>query len=278
MLLTEENVRNVLGPSAQHKTLFVYFFANVPECAQANQAVRAAVSDDNAYITLAEADIQSQIGQALAMQMGLRAFPAIIVLKNGQPVDALQGDDVVTKLGELLQKFMPKESELLLKKALEAEKSGDLGQALRQITAAYQQDEKDSAIKLTYIRLCIAAKQLEQAEKLLGSCGRAEQDTQEYKDLLSALTLARQAQDSPEIKELQRKHEAEPHNDEITSQLAAALSAAGKRQEALELLLDILRADSGNAKIRQTFIDVLNTMAGDPLQSQYRKKLYTLLY
>ena len=60
--------------------------------------------------------------------------------------------------------------------------------------------------------------------------------------------------------------------------LAAALSAAGKKQQALELLYAVLKQDLTAAEVKKTFLDILSTMAGDPLQKQYRNKLYTLLY
>jgi len=43
-------------------------------------------------------------------------------------------------------------------------------------------------------------------------------------------------------------------------------------------LFSILKSDLSNSDLKKTFIDILNTMAGDPLQGEYRRKLYTLMY
>ena len=101
---------------------------------------------------------------------------------------------------------------------------------------------------------------------------------QEYKDLVSALTLAEQAADSPELKELEKSFNEDPNNNEIITRYAAALADAGKKEKALEILFAALKKDLSNADVKKTFLDLLNTMSGDPLQNTYRRKLYTLMY
>ena len=103
-------------------------------------------------------------------------------------------------------------------------------------------------------------------------------DSKDYQDLLSALNLALKAQESPELALLQEKYKENPQDMEILKQLAAALSEAGKRQQALDLLFEAFKKDTGNAQVKQLIIDILNTMQGDPLQSKYRRNLYTLMY
>lgn len=278
MRLTEQNVKEVIVDASMKKAVFVYFFMNAPECEVATKAVTAAITDNNEYVSLVEADVQEQVSQAVAMQLGLQTVPALIVMQNGRPVDALQGDDVVTKLPETIKKFMPSEAELLIREANDLEQKGDLQQAVTKAKQAYNLDEKNVEIKLIYARLCIKNKELELAHILLDNAGREEQSMQDYKDLVSALTLAEQAAESPEIKELEAKFNAAPDNSEIASNYAAALAEAGKKAKALEILFNILKKDLSDANAKKTFLDLLNTMSGDPLQKEYRRKLYTLMY
>lgn len=278
MRLTEQNVKEVIVDASMKKAVFVYFFMNAPECEVATKAVTAAITDNNEYISLVEADVQEQVSQAVAMQLGLQTVPALIVMQNGRPVDALQGDDIVTKLPETIKKFMPSEAQLLIREANDLEQKGDLQQAVTKAKQAYNLDEKNVEIKLIYARLCIKNKELELAHILLDNAGREEQSMQDYKDLVSALTLAEQAAESPEIKELEAKFNADPDNSEIASNYAAALAEAGKKAKALEILFNILKKDLSDANAKKTFLDLLNTMSGDPLQKEYRRKLYTLMY
>lgn len=278
MRLTEQNVKEVIVDASMKKAVFVYFFMNAPECEATTKAVTAAITDNNEYISLVEADVQEQVSQAVAMQLGLQTVPALIVMQNGRPVDALQGDDIVTKLPETIKKFMPSEAQLLIREANDLEQKGDLQQAVTKAKHAYNLDEKNVEIKLIYARLCIKNKELELAHILLDNAGREEQSMQDYKDLVSALTLAEQAAESPEIKELEAKFNADPDNSEIASNYAAALAEAGKKAKALEILFNILKKDLSDANAKKTFLDLLNTMSGDPLQKEYRRKLYTLMY
>lgn len=278
MHLTEQNVKEVIVDASMKKAVFVYFFMNAPECEAATKAVTVAITDNNEYISLVEADVQEQVSQAVAMQLGLQTVPALIVMQNGRPVDALQGDDIVTKLPETIKKFMPSEAQLLIREANDLEQKGDLQQAVTKAKQAYNLDEKNVEIKLIYARLCIKNKELELAHILLDNAGREEQSMQDYKDLVSALTLAEQAAESPEIKELEAKFNADPDNSEIASNYAAALAEAGKKAKALEILFNILKKDLSDANAKKTFLDLLNTMSGDPLQKEYRRKLYTLMY
>ena len=94
----------------------------------------------------------------------------------------------------------------------------------------------------------------------------------------TAKMQANQARIQPQLQKLQEKYKEHPDDMEILKQLAAALSEAGKRQQALDLLFEAFKKDTGNAQVKQLIIDILNTMQGDPLQSKYRRNLYTLMY
>ena len=278
MQLTAQNVKEVLIDASMTKPVFAYFYVDADECAAATTAVQSAIGDNNAYVNLVMANVQEEVGQAIAMQIGLRSVPALIVFKEGRPVDALQGADVTEKLNELLNKYMPSEEELNLRAALEAEASGDLGTALQKVSKVYSDNPKNSQAKFIYIRLCLKQKNLDKAKELIDSATREEKESKDYQDLLSALNLALKAQESPELALLQEKYKEHPEDLEILKQLAAALSEAGKRQQALDLLFEAFKKDTGNAQVKQLIIDILNTMQGDPLQSKYRRNLYTLMY
>lgn len=277
MKLTETNVKQVLIDASMQKAVFLYFYAEGPECAASTQALTSAISDDNAYVSLVLADIKEPVSQAVAMQLGLRGVPALIVFKDGKPVEAMQGDEITADLQATLNKYMPDESELMLRDALTAEAAGNMQEALTKAKAAYEAKENNLQAKYILARLYLKNKNLARAKELLANPGREESASAEYKELLSALTLAEQAQDSPALHKLEQEYEA-THDDAVAIRLSSAYVEAGKKDKALELLFNILKADSSKAEIKKTFLDVLSTMAGDPLQGQYRRKLYTLMY
>ena len=264
MQVTQENFEQVLTSSMQ-KPLFCFFYVEQPECQTAKNALTTAISDDNEFVTLALCDLKDQVVQYLAAQLG-------------QPAAILEGgNEIVSKLQELLNQFMPSQGEMIMREALQAEAAGDLSTACAKAAQAYSSDEKNLQFKFIYARMLIAQKNTAKAHELLDNPGREEQASSEYQQLISALTLAEQAQNSPALMELQAKYEQDP-SDENAVAYAAALAEAGKKEEALALLFAKLKQDLNKEEVKKTFLDILSTMNGDKLQSQYRRKLYTLLH
>jgi len=278
MQLTEQNVQEVIVEASKHKAVFIFFYINAKECEKAASALKTAISEDNSYISLVEADVTQRVGQAIAGQLGLQSVPTLVIMQNSRPVDALQGDEIVEKLPETIKKYMPSAAQLLIEEAQRLEAEDKTAEALVKAQEAYTQDEKNTNTKLVYARLLIKQKSLQKAHTILDNLHREEQDLQEFKDLLSALTLAEQAQDSPALKELENKYKNSPENTDIVIQYAVALSEVGKKEQALALLYSVLAKDLGNENVKKTFLDILNTLGGDPLQNRYRRKLYTLMY
>jgi putative thioredoxin len=57
------------------------------------------------------------------------------------------------------------------------------------------------------------------------------------------------------------------------------LQQANKAQDALELLYTVLKKELGFGDARKLMMDMMNALAdGDPLKSEYRRKVYSLLY
>ena len=67
------------------------------------------------------------------------------------------------------------------------------------------------------------------AHELLDDAGREEKSSPEYQQLIAALTLAEQAQNSPALMELKDKFEKDPP-DENAVAYAVALAEAGRRK------------------------------------------------
>ena len=61
--------------------------------------------------------------------------------------------------------------------------------------------------------------------------------------------------------------------------LFRSLQQANKAQDALELLYSVLKKELGFGDARKLMMDMMNALAdGDPLKSEYRRKVYSLLY
>ena len=276
MYLTQENFEQTLKSSMQ-KPLFCLFFDQDPSCDSAKTALTSAISDTNEYVSLVMCDLQDRMVQVFASQIQLRTVPTLVVIDQGMPAALLEGQDIITNLQETLNQFIPSAGDLLMREALQAEASGDLSVAVAKASEAFNLDNSNLRYRFIYARMLIGVKNTKAAHELLDNLGREEKQSPEYQQLISALTLAEQAQNSPELLELQAKFEQDD-SDENAVAYAIALADAGKKEEALNILFAKLKISLAKEEVKKTFMDILSTMDGDPNQSAFRRKLYTIMY
>lgn len=276
MYLTQENFEQTLKSSMQ-KPLFCLFFDQDPSCDSAKTALTSAISDTNEYVSLVMCDLQDRMVQVFASQIQLRTVPTLVVIDQGMPAALLEGQDIITNLQETLNQFIPSAGDLLMREALQAESSGDLSVAVAKASEAFNLDNSNLSYRFIYARMLIGVKNTKAAHELLDNLGREEKQSPEYQQLISALTLAEQAQNSPELLELQAKFEQDD-SDENAVAYAIALADAGKKEEALNILFAKLKISLAKEEVKKTFMDILSTMDGDPNQSAFRRKLYTIMY
>lgn len=276
MQLNQANFEEILK-SSMNKPLFCLFYNDDEKCQGAKNALTTAISDTNEYVTLALCHLDDAVVQQFAYQLGLTVMPTLVVIDGGQPVAFMEGNDITARLPELLEQFLPSEAENLMREALQAEASGAIAEACTKAASAYALDSTNLKFKHIYVRLLLAMKNTAKARTLLDEAGREEKNSPEYQQLLSALELAEQAQNSPALKELENKYNNDK-SDENAVAYAVALADAGKNEEALQILLAKLKEDLNKEEVKKTFLDILSTMDGDKLQSVYRRKLYTLMY
>lgn len=276
--ITPENFRTELLEASRHKSVAVFFYADqIPECQPMGRQLEQLIGIANPLVTLARVDVADPQLQSLAVQLGLQALPAVVIFKNGQPADALMGPQDPMTIEEMLAKYLPKEDDTLFAEGQQLLASGDAGAAYAVLKKAQEIAPQRYEITTALADACVKSARLDEAETLLNSIPNVYQDSA-YQQVKSALDLAQQASDSPEIRALETQLASEPDNTQLKQELAIQYSQAGRKQEALDMLFAILSRDLNFGEARKTYLDILATMGSDPLVSKYRKKLYTLLY
>lgn len=276
--ITPDNFRHELIDASMSKTIAVYFYADeLPECPPVTAQLEALIGPANNHLTLAKVDVSNPQLQGLAVQLGLQALPALVLFKEGRPVDAIMGAAQLAGAQQFLANYLPKEEDLLLTQAREALGSGAIQLAHDQLATAHQLAPARNDITLGLVDCSLQLQKLTQAKALLAQIPMVDQDS-EYARLVAALELAEQAADSPEIQALESKLSQDPDNGLLKQELAIQYSQAGRKDEALELLLSILRRDLAFGEAKKIYLDILATMTGDPTANHYRRQLYTLLY
>jgi putative thioredoxin len=276
--ITPENFHAELIEASMAKTIAVYFYADaLPECQPVTPELEALIGPANPNLTLAKVDVSNPQLQSLALQLGLQALPALVLFKEGRPVDAIMGSEQLAGVRQFLANYLPKEEDTLLEHARSAFIASDIQAAYDTLQQGHQLAPTRTDITLLLIDCCLHLQKLTQAKELLALIPMVAQDA-DYHRLVAALELALQAADSPEIQALEAQLQQDASNGMLKQDLAIQYSQAGRKEEALELLLGVLKVDLNFGDAKKIYLDILATMGGDAVASRYRRHLYTLLY
>jgi putative thioredoxin len=242
---TQSFMKDVIEES-KHQPVLVDFWAPwCGPCKQLTPILEKAVKAAKGKVKLVKMDIDKH--PDIPGQMGIQSIPAVIAFANGQPVDGFMGalpeSQVVAFLDRLTKGKTGPEEENLLKIADDALAAGDAAGAADIYAKILAQDSNDIAALAGLARSYIAANNLDQAKKTLALVPEAKRNDAAVAAARAALELAEQAKAVGPLDELERKVAADPLDHQARFDLATGLSAAGKRTEAADHLLTIVKRD-----------------------------------
>nr|WP_282450192.1 thioredoxin [Microbulbifer sp. CAU 1566] len=277
--VTAQNAQQVLIEESMKRPVVVDVWADWCEpCKQLMPVLEKLANEYAGQFLLAKLNADTE--QALAGQLGVRSLPTVMLLKDGQPVDGFAGAQPEKQIREMLDKYLPKSWDLQLQQAQKLIGEDQLDEALPLLRQAYGDSGERADIAKQYAAVLLEKNRAKDAEEVLGKILMADQDA-DYQQLMAQLELKLQAADSPEIKALQQALAENPDDQESAYKLAVQLSQADRHEEALEILLGLLRKDMGFAEgaAKQAYLDIVKALgAGDPVATTYQRKLMTLLF
>ncbi|SON49289.1 co-chaperone YbbN [Vibrio tapetis] len=276
--LTEQNFRTVLESSTQSPVVIHFWAPMSQESAQIIPDLQALAQQYQGAFTLALLNCEKE--QAIAAQFGVQALPTIAVFSNGQPVDGLGGPQTIDSVKAMLEKHLPSQDDMALKRALELMQSEQHEQALALLLDLTDELKVRGDIKLAIADCFLETRQFDSAQAVLSAIPLEYQDNY-YKGLIAKLELQQQAAESPEIQALETKLANDESNLSLAHELAIQYHQVSKDEEALELMWRYLVKDLNalDGDMKKTFMDILAALGqGNPHAGQYRRKLYSLLY
>ncbi|WP_444945439.1 thioredoxin [Microbulbifer sp. VTAC004] len=277
--VTAENAQQVLIEESMKRPVLVDFWADWCEpCKQLMPVLEKLANEYAGQFLLAKVNADTE--QMIAGQLGVRSLPTVMLLKDGQPVDGFAGVQPEAQIREILDKYLPKPWDIKLQQAQALIGEGKVDEALPLLRQAYTESSERADIAKQLAAVLLDQNRAQEAETVLGKIQLADQDA-EYQQLMAQLELKLQAADTPEIQALQKALEQNPQDYDSAYQLAVQYSQANRHQEALELLLDILRKDMNFADgaAKQAFLDIVKSLGtGDPVAIQYQRKLMTMMF
>ncbi|MFZ0846436.1 MAG: thioredoxin [Pseudolabrys sp.] len=242
---TQGFVKDVIEESKRQPVLVDFWAPWCGPCKQLTPILEKAVKAANGKVKLVKMDIDKY--PDIPGQMGIQSIPAVIAFANGQPVDGFMGalpESQVTAFLDRLTKGKPGVDEPDLQKlADEALAAGDAAEAANLYGQLVAQDSGNVAALAGLARCYVSTGALEQATQTLDLVPEAKRSEAPVAAARAALDVALQAKKVGPLDELERKVAADPLDHQARFDLATGLSAAGKRSEAAEHLLAIVKRD-----------------------------------
>jgi putative thioredoxin len=280
---TQAFMKDVIEDSKQQPVLVDFWAPWCGPCKQLTPVLEKAVKAAKGKVKLAKLNIDEH--PAIPGQMGIQSIPAVIAFSNGQPVDGFMGalpeSQVIAFLERLTKGKIGSEEKDLLKTAESALAAGNAADAADIYARILAADSGDIGALAGLARCYVATGNIDQAKKTLALVPEAKRNDSAVAAARAALELAEQAKSVGPIDELERKVAAAPLDHQARFDLATALSANGKRAEAVDHLIEIVKRDrkwndDGARKQLVQFFEAWG--ATDPATVDGRKRLSSILF
>jgi putative thioredoxin len=284
---TETFMQDVMEESKQQPVLVDFWAPWCGPCKQLTPTLEKAVKAAKGKVKLAKMNIDEHpaIFQQLAGQMGVQSIPFVVAFSNGQPVDGFMGalpeSQVVSFLERVTKGKIGAEEKDLLKTADAALAAGEAAEAANLYGELLKEDSGNIAALAGLARCYVATGNIEQAKKTLAMVPEAKHNDAAVTAARAALDLAEQAKSVGPLDELQQKVSANPLDHQARLDLATALSANGKRAEAVDNLIDIVKRDRkwNDDAARKQLVQFFEAWgATDPATIDGRKRLSSILF
>ncbi len=273
---------DVIAQSARQPVLVDFWAPWCEPCKQLTPILEKIVKAAGGKIRLATMNIEKY--PEIAGQLGIQSIPAVIAFQKGQPADGFMGALPESQVRSFLERLIGPiggELEELVEAAEAALAEGDEGRAIKLFADAHALEPSDVKALAGLARSLVAIKDLDGAEKTLADASTIKDNSGALAAAHSALDLARQAEKVGDFAELGRLIAADPRNYQARFDLALALNGAGKRDEAADSLIEIIRLDrawNDEAARKQLlqFFEVWGHMEPETIAA--RRKLSVLLF
>ncbi len=242
---TQGFVKDVIEESKRQPVLVDFWAEWCGPCKQLTPVLEKAVKAAKGKIKLVKMDIDKH--PSIPGQMGIQSIPAVIAFVNGQPADgflgALPESQVTDFIARVTKDKLGGEAQDLLKTADEALAAGHAEDALALYSEVLREDPNSVPALAGLARAYVATGALEEAKQTLALVPEAKRNDAAVAAARSALEVAEQAKSVGPVGELEQKVAANPLDHQARFELAVALNAAGKREEAADHLLAIVKRD-----------------------------------
>ena len=217
-------------------------------CKQLTPVLEKVVLAAKGAVKLVKIDIDQN--QALAQQMRVQSVPTVYAFSGGRPVDAFQGAqpesqvkafvDKVAESAGTVQSDPVAEAIEQARESLAAEDFERAAAIFRQVVG-HAPDNSDALGGLA--RALVGMDHLEEAAEILSQVQEDQSDSADVAAAQAALDLANQSAAVGDLSGLEAAITANPSDHQARFDLAIGLFGAGRREDAIDHLVEIMKMD-----------------------------------
>jgi putative thioredoxin len=280
---TQTFVKDVIEESRRQPVLVDFWAPWCGPCKQLTPVLEKVVKAAKGKVKLVKMNIDEH--PSVAGQLGIQSIPAVIAFVNGQPADGFMGalpeSQVVAFLERLTRDKIGGEVKDLLTAADAALAKGDATGAAEIYAQVLAEDSTNAAALAGLVRCYVQTGALDQARQTLAMIPNDKQNDAAVAAARAALELADQAKSVGPLADLEQKVAANPLDHQARFDLALALNSKGRRHDALEQLITIVKRDrkwndDGARKQLVQFFDAWGPT--DEATIEGRKRLSSILF
>jgi putative thioredoxin len=252
-------------------------------CKTLGPMLEAAVTAAKGRVKLVKIDVDK--AQALSAQLRIQSIPTVYAFFNGQPVDGFQGAIPQSEIKKFVDSLSAMGPDGGLADALAAAEEmlaeGAAADAAETFAAILAEEPENAGAYGGLIRSYLAVDDLDKAQGFADAAPAKIAGSVEVTAAKAQIELARQAAKAGPEAELRAALARDPGNRQTMFDLALALHAADKVDEAVDVLLDLFRVDrewnDGAAKA-QLFTIFGALKPQDPIVLKGRRRLSSMIF
>ncbi len=221
-------------------------------------------------------DDEPQIAQAF----GVQSLPTVFGLVQGNPVDQFVGLMSEEQIRTWLAPMIPSPAQILAREAMELVETDPKAAEAKYREALALVPTEDS-LKICLANVILKQGRLEECGSILEALAARGFLEPEAERLKSEMEVRMAAAESGGVEEARKAADADPANLMLRIQLADAYAAVSQHRKALEICLDVVKQDFGEARAeaKSTMVKIFDMLGpASELTGEFRRQLATALY
>lgn len=277
---------DVIDESRRQPVLVDFWAPWCGPCKQLTPVLERVINEAQGRVKLVKLNIDDH--PAIPGQMGIQSIPAVVAFVDGRPVDGFMGAVPETQLRQFIDKVagpagadQAAEIEAVLAEAEGLLASGSVQEAAQLYGAVLQADPENAKAAAGMIRCMIEIGDVARASQVLASLPPELAGDPAVQAVAKRLEQFEEARKLGDPVALEHELSLHPDNHETRMKLAKIRNAEGKREEAAEHLLMIMRKDRTfeDDGARRQLLEFFEAWGPkDPATASARRRMSSILF